>query len=364
MRTPWRRNTLALLAGAVAVLALAAVVAIACGSMPVALSCVALAIPLLGVMLVGVRRSLSRARAEVRLLSGSVSALASVVAATHVEIVDLQRRSQDHSETTARRLLSVESMAAELERHHDRLSSIEESVRSLDNARAADFSQTGRNILQAMHHIESTVEGVVQLYTATSLRAPMPPSGDWALDVQPLLRVLDLLKVSAATNVLELGSGTSTLWIAYALERSGGHLTSIDHSEVYGGRTRAELERHQLLSVAEVRLAPLRPLTLAGGMWNWYDPTVFDDLSDIDMLLVDGPPGNTGPLSRLPALGVLATRLSPGAFVVLDDAQRPDEIATVEHWLKDFPDFVLMEGVAPTLAVLRRAGPYATENGC
>ncbi|MCW3064342.1 MAG: Methyltransferase domain, partial [Solirubrobacterales bacterium] len=57
----------------------------------------------------------------------------------------------------------------------------------------------------------------------------------------------------------------------------------------------------------------------------------------IDLLLVDGPPAFEPEiaLSRYPALPVLAERLAPDATVVLDDIDRPGELAILETWERD-----------------------------
>ena len=55
---------------------------------------------------------------------------------------------------------------------------------------------------------------------------------------------------------------------------------------------------------------------------------------EIDLLLVDGPPGYGEGMerSRYPALPALEPRLAPGAMVVLDDASRPGEREIIERW--------------------------------
>ena len=76
---------------------------------------------------------------------------------------------------------------------------------------------------------------------------------------------------------------------------------------------------------------------LAGGsQWfQWYEVDAFRDLNEIDLLLVDGPPGSLGETARYPALHVLESRLAPNAVVILDDADRPDEQGIVRRWITD-----------------------------
>ena len=73
------------------------------------------------------------------------------------------------------------------------------------------------------------------------------------------------------------------------------------------------------------------------GDFRWYDVDVESLARDIDILLVDGPPGKTGPHARYPALSRLAPRLADGCLIVVDDAERPDEKDTIDFWTEDWP---------------------------
>jgi len=181
------------------------------------------------------------------------------------------------------------------------------------------------------------IEALVQLFQQFTPRAPMPSSGDFALNPTDLLDLLHLVRLRQPRLVVELGSGTSSVWLAYALEQHGGRLVSLDHDAGYARQTRAMLAAHGLNAVASVRHAPLRELTANGKTYQWYDVDKLTDLTGIDLLLVDGPPEATGPDARYPALSVLAKRLAGTATVVLDDANRPDERDAVRRWTEEVP---------------------------
>jgi hypothetical protein len=53
---------------------------------------------------------------------------------------------------------------------------------------------------------------------------------------------------------------------------------------------------------------------------------------EVDVLVVDGPPGDTGLLARYPAVPVLRKAMSPTCVVLLDDANRADEQAIGKRW--------------------------------
>lgn len=178
------------------------------------------------------------------------------------------------------------------------------------------------------------VEALVQLFQGFAPRAPMPSSGGFALNPTDLLDLLHLIRTRRPRLVLELGSGTSSVWIAYALEQAGGRLISLDHDAAYAAKTRAALAVHGLTGVAEVRDAPLRPVVLDGRTYPWYDVDAVADLNDVDLLVIDGPPEKTGPDARYPAMRVLEGRLADAATVVFDDAHRHDEQAALRKWVE------------------------------
>ena len=45
------------------------------------------------------------------------------------------------------------------------------------------------------------------------------------------------------------------------------------------------------VTLAEVRLAELNQLNINGEEFSWYSVDAFRDINEIDLLLVDGPPG-------------------------------------------------------------------------
>jgi hypothetical protein len=56
----------------------------------------------------------------------------------------------------------------------------------------------------------------------------------------------------------------------------------------------------------------------------------FRDINEIDLVLVDGPPGSIREMARYPALHVLESQLAPNAVVILDDADLPDDKASFD----------------------------------
>jgi predicted O-methyltransferase YrrM len=195
--------------------------------------------------------------------------------------------------------------------------------------------------------VSREVEAITQLFQRIKPRAAMPSSGQWALNPTGLLHVVSLIEQHRPGVIVELGSGTSTIWMGYALEQAGGgRLVSLEHLPDFADRTRALVAIHGLDKLVEVRDAPLRPIQLGETTSPWYALDTLVDLSEIDLLFVDGPPGTAGPRARYPALQVLSDRLVDGAIVVLDDFSRADETTIVEQWCAEIP------GLAQSVAIL------------
>lgn len=181
-------------------------------------------------------------------------------------------------------------------------------------------------------------QALQQLLARYSPHARLPPVAGWALSPSGLLTLVDIIESTGADTVVECGSGTSTLWIAYALQRVGrGRVISLEHLTQYAEQTRAVVSAHGLEDFVDVRLTPLAPRQTPRGEFAWYDFDVSDLPASVDVLVVDGPPQSTGRHARYPALSVFGPVLKPGAVIVADDTDRPDEREMLEFWLAEEP---------------------------
>lgn len=221
-----------------------------------------------------------------------------------------------------------------------------------------EFAKLQQRLVRLRWEQIRETEALLQLYRDFAPRAPMPSAAGWALDPTGLLELTDLLAARKPKTVIELGSGTSSIWLGYLLERSGGRLISVDHEARFADHTRSIVERHGLAGSVEVRTAPLTTMTVGEETFEWYDTAIFSDLVGVDAVFIDGPPARTGKIARYPAMAALESILADDAVVVLDDADRPDEQAIVERWLADVPGLRREDGIFGRQAVLTylRAG--------
>lgn len=182
-------------------------------------------------------------------------------------------------------------------------------------------------------------EDLLALYRDTDPERSLPRMRGWAAGPELLRFLYDEVMAHRRGRVVECGSGTTTVVMAYAMRSLGsGQVIALEHDPHYAALTRRELAERGLDEWAEVIDAELVDVPVDGAVWRWYDPAAIPS-GAIDMLLVDGPPGGTGPEARYPALPLLFDRLAEGALVALDDADRPDERAIAQRWAERFPQF-------------------------
>jgi predicted O-methyltransferase YrrM len=205
-------------------------------------------------------------------------------------------------------------------------------------------------------------EALHNLYALLQPRQAVPPLRGWAASPDLVLLLVSHVLEHRPRTVVECGSGASTLWTSYALERvGGGRVLSLEHDPVYADQTRSLLARHGLSAYAEVATAPLTPVTIGEESWRWYDPAALASVSEVDLLIVDGPPAATGPLARYPAVPLLFDRLAADAVVVLDDAVRKDEREIAARWAAATGLTVeLLKGLDKQALILRRPGTART----
>lgn len=170
-----------------------------------------------------------------------------------------------------------------------------------------------------------------QLLHLLNLTAPIPATRSWAASPDLLLTLLHHVRSSAPKTIVDLGSGMSTLVLAKSAPTA--KIYSIDNSDEYAGKTARLLADHGITNV-NLRVAPLTP-HISGV--DWYDTAQLADISSIDLLFIDGPPGSKNMKARHPAIAECISRLSPSAIIVIDDVAREGERAMAEEFARLLP---------------------------
>ncbi|MCR9089819.1 class I SAM-dependent methyltransferase [Algiphilus sp.] len=196
------------------------------------------------------------------------------------------------------------------------------------------FKQLNRSMVRLRQQLEAAMD-VRRLLDHRAM--PLPPSGGWAASSDFVALVGELLVAHRPRHIMELGSGLSTIFLADMGDaQDPAQITSLDHDPAYAEQTRAHLCARDLGAHVRVIDAPLQPLDLSGEQYRWYALPEDFQCPPIDFLIIDGPPSASCPMSRYPALPVLAPYLAAHCVVVIDDADRPDEKAMVARWAEQF----------------------------
>jgi len=171
------------------------------------------------------------------------------------------------------------------------------------------------------------------------LKAPLPYTPKWSAAADFLSLLIDYALDEKPAVIVECSSGLSTLVLARCCEiNRKGHVYSLENGEEFVAKTVNGLEDFQLTNFATVMHAPLVRTVLEQTDYQWYQyATLEQQVAEIDMLVIDGPPGFIQPQSRYPAVPLLHNRLAERAVVFLDDAGREDEKKLVARWLQQFP---------------------------
>lgn len=165
----------------------------------------------------------------------------------------------------------------------------------------------------------------------------IPYTPKWSAAPDFLELIVEHALTHKPTTIVECGSGLTTVMLARCCAvNDGGHLFSLENGAEFAAQTRAAVAGYELEAYSTVIDAPLVTHAVNGREFQWY---ALDDLAviDIDMLVIDGPPGFIQRHSRYPALPLLFDRLAEGCTVFMDDAARPDERELVGMWQKEFP---------------------------
>ncbi|MGO2111258.1 MAG: class I SAM-dependent methyltransferase, partial [Pseudoclavibacter sp.] len=210
-----------------------------------------------------------------------------------------------------------------------------DSILQATNATRTDLKSINPKVDQNGIEVVKQVEALIQLLSRVdTLTQRFPSSGGWAMTPDSLLLLSDLIRERKPRVIVELGSGSSTVWLGNFARDVGAELHSFEHLEEYRNATSRDLERFKLEDTVSLNLAELTDIEIDGETRRWYNPQAFEGLSEIDMLIVDGPPKSTGPEPRLPAFTMLREHLAPGALIVVDDLQREAETTMVRTWMQ------------------------------
>lgn len=275
---------------------------------------------------------------------GPISHLGGQVAALDQQILRASRAIREHVSSTAGE--GQEAMLAQNEVLTQAL--LEQILVAIDQleqlqagtSRMAFLNVDGLSAALAAEYAQ--LDAILGIQVVLDPELGLPSFREWAISPDLAAYLATTVADRQPEHIVETGSGTSTLVLAGTVQRLGkGHVYALEHERSFAVATREALEQHGLSDWATVIDAPLVATSIGVAEWAWYDMTESALPEKIDLLFVDGPPAEVGPMPRYPALPVLFERLTPEAVIVVDDADRRDDHATVERWGKEYSEFTV-----------------------
>jgi len=216
------------------------------------------------------------------------------------------------------------------------------SIVLLENIRflSQKIEKRTKNIMQESTAIYYQIESLFSIYSSLNIDNILPPFRGWAISPDFASLILSKMKEIKPVNILECGSGISTLLIAYYLKKTNkGHLFSLEHDKEYADSTAELLVRHGLEKYVTLVSAQLVEYTINKKDWKWYDLYQLNQDIKFDLVMIDGPPFQVQPKSRYPALPLLDNYINQGAIILIDDCSRTQDNEVVNDWLKEFDNY-------------------------
>ncbi len=178
------------------------------------------------------------------------------------------------------------------------------------------------------------IEALLSIYKSLPNLKYMPVTRGWAGSPDFLNKIVGIILKQKPRFVLEASSGVSSVLIGLALKMNNlGKSLSLEHDISYAETSRNNILINEVEDISIVINCPLNDYLIDGVTWKWYETREMIFADKIDLLIIDGPPRTTQNLARYPAIPLLYKYFSDNVIILLDDANRPDEILIVKKWI-------------------------------
>lgn len=169
------------------------------------------------------------------------------------------------------------------------------------------------------------------------------PFTSWSLSPTVILHILNDISINERRNIIEFGSGVSTLYIAKLIKtlKLDAKFYSVESNEEWYLKMKQELAVYNLGDIVTLIYAPLKDVDNEFRLHDqklWYDTEIIlsaiDGKKYMDLIIVDGPFGAITPYVRYSAIPFLQNRLSNNFAIFLDDTNREQEHQIAMLWSK------------------------------
>lgn len=169
---------------------------------------------------------------------------------------------------------------------------------------------------------------------------PLDSLGGWALCAETIDYLMEYIRIQRPLSILEFGSGTSSLALAWVMNRLHGpsdraYVYSIDQSATYIQKAKDLLARHGLLRHVRFLQADLIDQQIGSVNTTCYHlpaPVLHRFFEGVhpDCVVIDGPAGHNG--VRFGTIPLVRNYVSSRASIFLDDGLRDSELDTADQW--------------------------------
>jgi hypothetical protein len=195
-----------------------------------------------------------------------------------------------------------------------------------------------RDLQQQLEFAQNRTDALFSIHQLIQIRHPLPIMRDrWTISADYGHALIRCILSKPTGNILDVGSGISTLLAGYAVEKRGhGKVIAIEHDRAYYEHLKKSISDHKLDAYISLHCCPLTQQTLKDESWSWYDLSGVEPLTEVNIVSIDGPPGKAAKLARYPALPLLHPRVATDTTYLLDDSAREDEQLIAARWANEF----------------------------
>lgn len=196
---------------------------------------------------------------------------------------------------------------------------------------------------------------LVALSSLGALGCQYVPWSAWSMRPSAVATLVNEIALSGRRSILELGAGTSTIYLARAVAHWGGMVTTVEEDRSWALAISRIIEDEGLQAACSVHHIPVEEMPtgltldldeppLGAGNENawprcWYSLSRLESIAPqmIDMLVVDGPAAGVEAteLVRGPAVPLLKQHLAASFTIVLDDIARAGEAEIGALWARE-----------------------------
>jgi hypothetical protein len=192
---------------------------------------------------------------------------------------------------------------------------------------------TKKNEIFDNHFLQ--IESIISIYNALPNIKFISSTRGWAGSPDFLNKIIETIFINRPHFVLEAGCGVSSILVGLALKLNNyGKALSLENNPFFSEKTRKNIELNDVNIFSIISDCPLCDYQIDGETWKWYETKELAITHKIDLLIIDGPPGNTQKLARYPAIPLLHQYFADNLVILLDDANRPDEIIIIDKWIE------------------------------